>query len=248
MPGENGSAKRQAMCSSDEFLVLRDLTKRFPLPGGAQLTVLNGVDCAINKGETVAVIGPSGSGKSTLLNLIGGLDMPTSGAIYVDGVEVTALHGDAMAAFRAERVGFVFQEHHLLPQLTALENVLLPRLALRVGGYDESWARAQLERVGLGGRLDAFPAQLSGGERQRVALVRALVNGAKLLLCDEPTGNLDAETGAEVVGLLLELARDARVTVLMVTHNTAHAVRFDRCLRLSGGRLLPNSPVDHETG
>jgi ABC-type lipoprotein export system ATPase subunit len=193
----------------------------------------------VAEGETVAITGPSGSGKSTLLNLIGALDAPTSGEVRLGETVVTALTGHDLARFRASRVGFVFQEHHLLPQLTATENVLLPTLALAGAGDREAWAATLLERLGLAERADAFPAQLSGGERQRVALARALVNGAKLLLCDEPTGNLDAEVGALVVGLLLELARDQGATVLMVTHNAAHAERFGRSLRLAEGRLWP---------
>ncbi len=220
-------------------LVLRELTRRFPGPDGADLTVLDGVSCTVAGGETVAIVGPSGSGKSTLLNLIGTLDTPTSGQVLLGATEVTALRGAALAQFRAASVGFVFQEHHLLPQLSALENVLLPTLALARGRRDDAWAREMLVRIGLATRLDAFPAQLSGGERQRVALARALVNGAGLLLCDEPTGNLDADTGTQVVTLLLDLAREQDVTVLMVTHNAAHAQRFGRVLQLRDGRLSP---------
>jgi len=227
------------MSSQPSHLVLRGLTKRFDRPDGTMVTVLDGVSCTVAEGETVAIVGPSGSGKSTLLNIIGALDSPTSGEVRLGQTVVTALTGQALAHFRASSVGFVFQEHHLLPQLTALENVMLPTLALADPPHDGAWARAVLERVGLADRLEAFPARLSGGERQRVALIRALVNGAKLLLCDEPTGNVDAETGAAVVTLLHELARDQGVTVLMVTHNTAHAERFARRLWLNEGRLVP---------
>jgi ABC-type lipoprotein export system ATPase subunit len=216
------------------------VTKRFTRPDGTDLTILDGVSCTVGEAETVAIVGPSGSGKSTLLNIIGALDSPTSGTVHLGAVEVTALTGQPLARFRASRVGFVFQEHHLLPQLNALENVLLPTLATAGDGHDEAWARAMMDRIGLGGRMDAFPAQLSGGERQRVALARALVNGAKLLVCDEPTGNLDADAGAMVVTLLLELANEEDVTVLMVTHNSEHAKRFSRRVQLADGQLSPD--------
>ena len=227
------------MAGPGDDLILQDLTKRFPRPDGTALTVLDGISCTIDSAETVAIVGPSGSGKSTLLNMIGALDRPTAGRVRLGDTDVTALEGKALAAFRASRVGFVFQEHHLLPQLTALENVLLPTLARGGDGDAEGRAREIIERVGLSDRCDAFPAQLSGGERQRAALARALIGGAKLLLCDEPTGNLDRETGAVVVSLLLELAREQGVTVLMVTHNAAHASRFSRSLELRDGSLGP---------
>ncbi|MBM3476756.1 MAG: ABC transporter ATP-binding protein [Armatimonadetes bacterium] len=227
------------MGAQPDHLLVRNLTKRFPVPDGPDLTVLDGVSLTAQPGEAVAIVGPSGSGKSTLLNLIGALDSPTAGEVYVGGVHASGLAGAPLADFRATSVGFVFQEHHLLPQLTALENVLLPTLAVRGARATESDARATMERLGLAERLASFPAQLSGGERQRVALARALVNGARLLLCDEPTGNLDAETGTAVVTLLLDLARTQGVTVLMVTHNSAHAQRFGRCLELRAGCLAP---------
>ncbi|MFQ5810300.1 MAG: ABC transporter ATP-binding protein [Armatimonadota bacterium] len=238
------------MTGPADDLILEELTKRFPRPDGTELTVLDGVSCTVEPAETVAIVGPSGSGKSTLLNMIGALDKPTSGVVRLGDTDVTALEGQALASFRASRVGFVFQEHHLLPQLTALESVLLPTLPSGGDGDAEVRAREIIERVGLGDRQDAFPAQLSGGERQRAALARALINGAKLLLCDEPTGNLDRETGAKVVSLQLELAREQDVTVLMVTHNVAHAARFSRCLQLRDGGLsritIPESTGGHQ--
>jgi ABC-type lipoprotein export system ATPase subunit len=230
------------MAEPVDHLVLRDVTKRYPRPDGSELAVLDDVSCAVGRGETVAIVGPSGSGKSTLLNIVGALDSPTSGEVWLGETEVSALCGRALAAFRAAEVGFVFQEHHLLPQLTTLENALLPALALPRAEGAEPLARSLLERVGMAERLDSFPAQLSGGERQRAALVRAMVNRPQLLLCDEPTGNLDAETGAAVVSLLLELAADRGVTVLMVTHNPAHARRFGRCMGLTQGRLAAAPP------
>lgn len=235
------------MTGPGDDLILEELTKRFPRPDGTEMTVLDSVSCTVERAETVAIVGPSGSGKSTLLNMIGALDKPTSGRVRLGNTDVTALEGKALAAFRASRVGFVFQEHHLLPQLTALENVLLPALARGGNGDSETRAQEIIERVGLADRCDAFPAQLSGGERQRAALARALIGGAKLLLCDEPTGNLDRETGATVVSLLLELASEQQVTVLMVTHNEAHASRFSRCLELSDGGLSPVS-IQESTG
>ncbi|HUW32704.1 MAG TPA: ABC transporter ATP-binding protein [Planctomycetota bacterium] len=217
-------------------LAVNNLVKEYPAPG-ARLTVLAGVSLTASPGDTVAIIGPSGSGKSTLLNIIGTLDKPTTGTVTLCGEDVTRLTGRALSEFRARRVGFVFQDHHLLPQLTALENVLLPTIAAGGGGDTAGKAHGLLERLGVAGRADAFPAQMSGGERQRVAVARALINGARLLLCDEPTGNLDRDTGAEIGSLFLELAAQEAVTVIMVTHNLELALRFARCYELRGGRL-----------
>jgi putative ABC transport system ATP-binding protein len=222
---------------SADLLRLEAVSKIFATPDGGRTTILDNINCIINPGETVAIVGPSGSGKSTLLNVIGGLDQPTSGHVWLGELEVNALAGKALANFRATKLGFVFQDHHLLPQLTALENVLLPTLAGKAEKTAGERAAGLLERVGVAARRDAFPAQLSGGERQRVAVARALINHPDLLLCDEPTGNLDHATGAEVVGLLLELAAGQGVTVLMVTHNAEQAARFGRCLELADGTL-----------
>lgn len=230
------------MTAVTEFLILDDVSRRFPTPGGGELTVLDGVSLQVSAGQTVAVLGPSGSGKTTLLNILGGLDRPTCGRILVGGVNVGELDGRELARYRSERVGFVFQEHHLLPQLTALENVLLPSLALGSCAAAESRARELLDAVGLADRSDHIPARLSGGERQRVALARALINGADLLLCDEPTGNLDRQTGQVVLSLLLQMAAEHGATVIMVTHNSEHAVRMERCLELRDGKLISCSP------
>jgi ABC-type lipoprotein export system ATPase subunit len=200
--------------------------------------VLRDISLTVGEGETVAILGPSGSGKSTLLNLIGSLDLPSKGTIHVGATEVNRLEGDELARYRSHVVGFVFQEHHLLPQLTALENVLLPTLPRPFSEESESRAVALLEAVGVSHRKDALPATMSGGERQRVAVARAIINAPALLLCDEPTGNLDKESGHAVVDLLLELAAKESITVLMATHNLEHASRFSRCLRLEGGLIV----------
>jgi lipoprotein-releasing system ATP-binding protein len=226
------------MAEADNTLVLEDVVKRYE-GAGQGVTVLDGVALSVAAGETVAIVGPSGSGKSTLLNIIGSLDQPTSGKVTLGATDVTALKDRELAEFRATRVGFVFQDHHLLPQLTAFENVLVPALAVGRASAAAAPARGLLERIGLSPRMNAFPAQLSGGERQRVATARALVNGAKLLLCDEPTGNLDRMSAAEVVQLLLDVAAGEGVTVLMVTHNLDLAGRFARCLELKQGQLVP---------
>ncbi|MHB9025577.1 MAG: ABC transporter ATP-binding protein [Armatimonadota bacterium] len=222
-------------------LIVEGLVKTYPAPQGT-LTVLDGVSLTAQAGETVAIVGPSGSGKSTLLNLIGALDLPTAGTVRLGDLTVTCLSGAELSAYRARRVGFVFQDHHLLPQLTALENVLLPTLAAGTQEGAEERAHALLERVGIADKVSSFPAQLSGGERQRVAVARALINGPDVLLCDEPTGNLDRESGAAVVSLLLELARERQTIVLMVTHNAEHAARFAATLLLNGGKLTGAQP------
>ena len=218
------------------YLSVRSVTKSF---GDRQ--VLAGASLEAESGDTVAVLGPSGSGKSTLLNIIGALLPPDNGEVIVAGTDVVHLSSAELAAYRASKVGFVFQDHHLLPQLTLMENVLLPALAARTDPC-EARAAALLERVGLKHRLHAYPWQVSGGERQRAALARALMNEPGLLLCDEPTGNLDQPTGAEVMDLLLSVARDdagsgSGTVILMVTHNLDHAARFDRRLRLEAGSL-----------
>ena len=212
-------------------LILEKVSKSFGLMG-----VLRDVDLRVAASETVAIVGPSGSGKSTLLNIVGSLDAPSSGSVRLGDIDVVALAGKALSEYRATKVGFVFQEHHLLPQLTAMENVLMPSLALRAP-VPSSSAEALLAAVGVVHRASAFPAQMSGGERQRVAVARALVNGPELLLCDEPTGSLDQETGRAVVELLLDVAKKRGAAIVMVTHNGEHASRFSRCLRLAAGRL-----------
>ena len=229
-------------------LVLDSVTRRFPRPDGSELTILEDVSWEVASGEAMAIVGPSGSGKSTLLNIIGALDKPTSGTVRLGDTQVDTLEGADLAAFRASRVGFVFQEHHLLPQLSALENVLIPTLARRAGPEAEDLAARLMLSVGLEDRRSSLPAQLSGGERQRVALARAMINEPGLLLCDEPTGNLDRHTGARVTSLLLDLAREHGVTVLVVTHNVEQASRFDGLMQLRDGRLSPTDSASAETG
>lgn len=212
------------------------------MSGGRPLKVLHEVDLAIEARAFVAVVGPSGSGKTTLLGLLAGLDRPTTGKVLLDGRDVHALTEDQRARFRVNRIGFVFQTFHLLPTLTALENVLVPlELAGRDRLPDGSGAReraaALLERVGLADRATHYPVQLSGGERQRVALARAFANQPRILFADEPTGNLDAQTGARVAALMQELNRDAGTTLVLVTHDLELAARAGRVIRLAGGRI-----------
>lgn len=213
---------------------VRELVKRFG-SGPAQVMALDGVDVEIQPGEAVALMGPSGSGKSTLLHLIGAMDLPTSGSVRVGDVEVGRLEGAAAAKYRS-RLGFVFQGFHLLGALSAIDNVLVPTLPSGRSNDYEREAQGLLERVGLGGRLDALPSQLSGGQQQRVAIARALVGAPGLLLADEPTGNLDSETGLEVTELLLALRAERGTTLLLATHNPQIAARLDRVFRLADGK------------
>lgn len=226
--------------SDTPLLELIQVTRRFPLPAGEAVEVLRAVDLQLLAGETLAVVGPSGSGKSTLLNLAGALDLPSAGEIRFAGEPLAGRSEPELARFRNREVGFVFQLHHLLPQCTALENVLVPTLVPGAPA-DDVLARAEalLERVGLGERRDAFPAVLSGGERQRVAVVRALINRPRLLLADEPNGALDAAAAAALGDLLLELNREQGTALLVVTHSRELAARLDRSLTLRDGVLHP---------
>jgi putative ABC transport system ATP-binding protein len=223
------------------MIVAQGLEKTYQ-SGGRPLTVLRALDLEVPPEAFLAVVGPSGSGKTTLLGLLAGLDEPSVGRVLLDGVDIFALTEDGRAEFRARNVGFVFQTFHLLPTLTALENVLVP-LELR-GEHAGARRRAEelLERVGLGERLHHYPAQLSGGEQQRVALARAFANRPKILFADEPTGNLDQDTGRQVVEMLEELNRDARTTLVLVTHDLALAERAHRVVSLAGGRLVGDRP------
>jgi putative ABC transport system ATP-binding protein len=191
----------------------------------------------IAQGETVAITGASGAGKSTLLAMLAGLDLPTSGHLWLDGQDLTALSEDGRARLRAQRVGFVFQSFHLIPSLTALENVLLPlELAQRAGA--RTLAREALDRVGLSSRVAHYPRQLSGGEQQRVALARAFVIGPAVLFADEPTGNLDANTGQRIIEMMFDMNRTAHTTLVLVTHEQPLAARCDRILHMHAGRLV----------
>jgi lipoprotein-releasing system ATP-binding protein len=213
------------------------LEKRYA-DGPAVVEVLAGLDLVVEQGERIAVVGESGVGKSTLLHLLGALDLPTGGRLLFDGEDVFARPEAALAEFRNREVGFVFQFHHLLPDFTALENVMMPSLiARRPAGPTRARASELLERVGLGHRLAHRPGQLSGGEQQRVAVARALAQRPRLLLADEPTGNLDPVTGEEVQRLLLELNRQEGATLVVATHNDRLAAAMGRTLRLALGRL-----------
>ena len=219
-------------------LVLRRLSKSFD-GGDSAVPVLAGIDLTLEAGASVAVTGPSGSGKSTLLHLVGTLDEPTGGSVEVDGVDPFALGGTDLARFRNDVVGFVFQDHHLLPQLDVLENVLIPTLAFGApDDADEERARELIERVGLSHRLGHRPGQLSGGERQRAAVARALIRRPRLLLCDEPTGGLDRTTAGAVADLLFELHRHEDALLLLATHHEGLAGRCDRVLELRDGRCF----------
>jgi lipoprotein-releasing system ATP-binding protein len=216
---------------------VRGLAKSFA-HAGRRLDILQGIDVVLEPGEMVAVVGASGAGKSTLLHILGTLDVPTSGVLKIDGVDVTKMGPAQLADFRNRTIGFVFQFHHLLPEFTALENVMMPALIQRVPRAEATRrARDILTRVGLAERLTHKPGELSGGEQQRVALARALVMRPALLLADEPTGNLDHLTGEEVHHLFFELNRERGTTMIIVTHNPELAARMPRRLQMVDGRL-----------
>jgi putative ABC transport system ATP-binding protein len=214
----------------------QQLFKRVPIADG-ELEILKGIDLEIKAGETVAIIGASGSGKSTLLGLLAGLDEASDGKVWIDGVELGSLDEDERALLRAEKVGFVFQSFQLLPSLTALENVMLP-LELQGASGAQALAEEYLARVELAERTDHYPKQLSGGEQQRVAIARAFASRPALLFADEPTGNLDTETGAHVIDLLFEMNREQGTTLILVTHEQRLAERCNRRLKLHGGELV----------
>ena len=220
------------------MLKCASLTKTYS-SAGRPLTVLNNITLEVESGAFVAIVGPSGSGKTTLLGLLAGLDRPTSGTVYLDGQEIGALDEDRRARLRAEKVGFVFQSFQLIPTLTALENVQVP-LELR-GESSGTRAEELLARVDLADRGDHYPAQLSGGEQQRVALARAFSTRPRVLFADEPTGNLDAATGAVIIDLMSELNRDTGTTLVLVTHDLELAARARRTIRLAGGRVVADT-------
>jgi putative ABC transport system ATP-binding protein len=227
------------------MIELQGVSRTVP-SGDAMLTILHPLDLAIESGRVVAITGPSGSGKSTLLGLLAGLDAPSTGRILIDGSDITAMSEDALARFRGTRIGFVFQFFHLLPSLTALENVRVP---LEIAGASDAGARADalLSEVGLAPRRHHYPSQLSGGEQQRVAIARALANNPPILLADEPTGNLDSGTGHQVIDLLIDVNRRRGTTVVLVTHDAELAQRAYRTIALRDGRIVGVADVHATT-
>ncbi len=219
-------------------LTVNDLTKTFETPFQT-VEVLRGVSFTMQQGESLAITGPSGSGKSTLLHLLGTLDKPTSGSIEINGETPFSLPEPALAKFRNQVVGFVFQDHHLLPQYSVLENVLIPTFAFKTDGDDKKErARELIEKIGLSNRIDHRPAELSGGERQRVAIARALINRPSLLLCDEPTGNLDHNTADSVTSLLFELHNEESNILIAVTHSLELAAKFPSRFEFKNGKCV----------
>ena len=223
-------------------MILLDGVRLNLASAAGEVNVLRGISLRIAAGERVALVGPSGSGKSTLMMVIGGLERPSSGRVAIAGTDLAALDEDGLAALRRQRIGIVFQSFHLLPAMTALENVALP---LELAGRNDAFAvaTAQLDAVGLGARLAHYPAQLSGGEQQRVAIARAFAAGPALVLADEPTGNLDGATGALVIDLLFRLATERGTTLLLITHDIDLARRCQRILSLADGRIVADETV-----
>ena len=223
------------------LLQVKDLYKSYG-SGSAKVEVLKGIDLTVDAGDTIALVGPSGAGKSTLLHVMGTIDRPTSGSVLFDGEEIFNLSDQPLAAFRNRSIGFVFQFHHLLPEFTALENVMMPLL---IGGAKKSQAegkaRGLLEDVGLSHRITHRPGELSGGEQQRVAIARALVSSPRLLLADEPTGNLDMKTSEEVHALLYSIQRSTGISLVIVTHNERLAAGMGRIVRFVDGRIVESA-------
>ncbi|MCI8667100.1 MAG: ABC transporter ATP-binding protein [Dorea sp.] len=228
------------------FVTLEDVKKRYRM-GEVEIMAADGIDFQINQGEFAVVVGPSGAGKTTVLNILGGMDTASEGKVIVDGQDITSYSQKRLTAYRRDDIGFVFQFYNLIPNLTALENV---ELALQIC-KDPMDAREVLEEVGLGARLNNFPAQLSGGEQQRVSIARALAKNPKILLCDEPTGALDYNTGKSILKLLQDTCRIKGMTVILITHNSAIAPMADRVIKIKNGRvadILRNPyPVPVET-
>jgi lipoprotein-releasing system ATP-binding protein len=224
------------------MLELIDVSKHYPQPGGGEIPVLNGIILTVEKGESLVITGPSGSGKSTLLNIIGALDRPSSGTVRLDGQDLSEVSDRALSGLRNRRIGFVFQLHHLLPQCTVLENVLLPTLPLQEKTTRRRFTERAvilLKKVGLASRSDHRPGQLSGGECQRVALARSLINQPGLVLADEPTGSLDRESAESLASLLVDLNRIEGTTLIVVTHSDELAGKMKRRFRLREGTLSP---------
>lgn len=223
-----------------EFVKLQDITKIYKM-GEVEIRAADHISFTIEKGEFVVIVGPSGAGKTTVLNILGGMDTATSGKLLVDGQDVTAYNARRLTGYRREDIGFVFQFYNLVPNLTALENV---ELALQIC-RDPLDAREVLNEVGLGDRLDNFPAQLSGGEQQRVSIARALAKNPKLLLCDEPTGALDYNTGKAILKLLQNMCRERGMTVIVITHNQAIAPMADRLIHVKNGQVSQMEMNEH---
>jgi len=227
------------MRSGQPLLVLENICKKYLSPVEGGLEVLKEINFRLAAGQSAAIVGPSGSGKSTLLNIIGTLDSPTSGSVFIEGQDVSELDEKEQAVLRNRKIGFVFQLHHLLPQCNALENVIVPSLVNRDSRDAGERARDLLAEVGLSDRMFYRPGQLSGGERQRVAVVRAMINGPRLLLADEPTGSLDKAGAGRLTDLLVDLNRQHGMTLVVVTHSVSLARRMDMVYELSEGKLVP---------
>jgi putative ABC transport system ATP-binding protein len=225
-----------------DFVKMQDITKVYKM-GEVEIRAADGINFSIDKGEFVVIVGPSGAGKTTVLNILGGMDTATSGTLLVDGEEITAYNSRKLTEYRREDIGFVFQFYNLVPNLTALENV---ELALQIC-RDPLDAKEVLDDVGLGDRLNNFPAQLSGGEQQRVSIARALAKNPKLLLCDEPTGALDYNTGKAILKLLQNMCRERGMTVIVITHNQAIAPMADRLIHIKNGQVSGMELNDHPT-
>lgn len=223
-----------------DFVKLQDITKIYKM-GEVEIRAADNISFSIDKGELVVIVGPSGAGKTTVLNILGGMDTATSGTLLVDGEEITAYNARRLTEYRREDIGFVFQFYNLVPNLTALENV---ELALQIC-RDPLDAREVMEEVGLGDRLNNFPAQLSGGEQQRVSIARALAKNPKLLLCDEPTGALDYNTGKAILKLLQNMCRERGMTVIVITHNQAIAPMADRLIHIKNGQVSQMELNEH---
>jgi putative ABC transport system ATP-binding protein len=217
-------------------VLLKNVTLTLPSRAG-NVEILRGVDLSVNAGEAIGIVGPSGSGKTSLLMLIAGLERATSGTLEVAGTSLKDKNEDALAAFRRDSIGIIFQSFHLIPTMTALENVSVP-LEFRGVANAMQLAEEKLKRVGLGHRLTHYPGQLSGGEQQRVAIARALASGARILLADEPTGNLDQETGEQIIKLLFELKKQEGASLLLITHDRALAKRCDRIAEVRDGKII----------
>ena len=223
-----------------DFVKLQEITKTYQM-GEVEIQAVDGISFSVQKGEFVIVVGPSGAGKTTVLNILGGMDTATSGSLWVDGEDITAYTPRQLTGYRREDIGFVFQFYNLVPNLTALENV---ELALQICQNPLN-AEEVMEEVGLGERMDNFPAQLSGGEQQRVAIARALAKNPKLLLCDEPTGALDYQTGKSILKLLQDTCRGKGMTVIVITHNSALAPMADRLIRIKNGKVAEMRTQEH---